>query len=353
MHEDLIGYLLGALEPEEMQRVTEALRQDPKLRAELERLRLTLKPLDEIDDIFEPPGDLLGRTMANLPPLGETADKVPVGQESDADAFGSAGPNFAGPTPANSDRQRNYAAPVDASDVHWRLADILGMCAAVAVLAGLVLPSILRQRAAARVVACQTQLRDAGTALVEYLMRSDDGRFPALDEDGPLSFSGRYAVTLADAGLISRAHPMWCPSLDVPEDWGDSPIPTRQQVLNAQPIMLTKYQRSAGGHYAYSLGIFERGHYTAPRFQGRSGFAILADAPLQSLDGWTTGHEGKGFNILFEDGHIRFVAETSMGELGDHPFLNRSGEIEAGLDPDDASLAPSQVPPFLPIRYRR
>lgn len=346
MHEDLIGYLLGALEPGVMERVTEALRQDPKLRAELEKLRLTLKPLDEIDEIYEPPGDLLDRTMANLPPL------KPTGQGSDStadktlqpvlDSASSAAGHLAGISPVR---------PL-ANDQHWRIADIFGMCGAVAVLAGLVLPSILRQRAAARVVACQDQLRDAGTALVEYLMRSEDGRFPALERDGPLSFSGRYATTLADAGLIPRAHPMWCPSLDVPEDWGDQPIPTRQQLLNAKPAVLTRYQRIAGGHYAYSLGIFERGRYTAPRFQGRAGFAILADAPLQTLAGWTTAHEGKGFNILFEDGHIQFLAESEMWQRGDHPFLNRSGEMEAGLDPDDASLAPSQIPPFS-VQYRR
>ena len=47
MYEDLLGYLLGALEPHEMRRVAELLRHDPQARAELERLESALRPLEE------------------------------------------------------------------------------------------------------------------------------------------------------------------------------------------------------------------------------------------------------------------------------------------------------------------
>lgn len=354
MQEDLIGYLLGALEPDEMQRITDALRNDPALRAELERLQRMMKPLDQLDDIYEPPGDLVSWTMDNLPPLPPIPSTSDVGQEVTGSDLGLSGLGASANAGAGSVKPPSLR-PVSAlaTDQGWRVADIAGMCAAVIVLAGLVLPGILRQRAAARVVACQDQLRNAGTALVQYLTRSIDGRFPGLEEEGPLSFSGMYAVELSDAGLIARDRPLWCSSLDQPQEWLGQPIPSRQKILQASPVELIRYQRGAGGHYAYSLGIFERGRYTAPRFQGRSGFAILADAPQQTLNGWTTAHEGKGFNILFEDGHVQFVVESEMWLQGDHPFLNRSGEMEAGLDPDDAALAPSQTPPFLPVGYRR
>ena len=46
MREDLLGYLLNALDEAERQRVFEALQKDPQLRQELETLRRDLRPLD-------------------------------------------------------------------------------------------------------------------------------------------------------------------------------------------------------------------------------------------------------------------------------------------------------------------
>jgi hypothetical protein len=342
MRHDLIGYLMGALEPEEMERVTEALRQSPQLREELEQIRRSLEPLDDLEEIIEPPSDLLARTMAAIPMQGSASgDSDSVDRQHEADS------------PTSRTPQQVMSAGSFVHNHQWRLADVFGMAIAVVVLAGLVLPGIVRERAAARVAACQSQLREAGVALVEYLVHSDDQRFPGLMEEGPESFAGMYAIWLGEAGLSPRKHPLWCPSLDIPVDWVERSVPTRVEIQNATPIELANFQKNVGGHYAYSLGILERGRYRAPKFQGRSGFAILADAPLRTMDGWSTAHEGRGFNILFEDGHIEFLAEFETWKLGDHPFLNRSGVIEAGLDPNDASLGPSDAPPFLPHRIER
>ena len=328
MREDLIGYLLGALEPDEMQRITDLLKRDPELRQELETVRLSLEPLDEIHDLHQPPKDLLARTLAGIPAGPPTVDDESLVR-----------------LPAM--RMTNAVA----SDRSWRFTDLLGMSIAVGILAGLILPGIMRVRAEARTVACQTQLRQAGTSFIEYLMSSEDRRFPELKLNGPEAFSGMYAVVLNEAGLLSGGRPMWCPSLDVPTDWVGRKLPTRQQLSEASEVNLVNYQQNSGGHYAYTLGILDRGFYQAPRFEGRTRFAILADVPMLGLGGLTMGHEGRGFNILFEDGHVEFIHDIDRLGIGDHPFLNHSGDVEAGLDPNDATLAPSRTPPFLPIRY--
>jgi prepilin-type processing-associated H-X9-DG protein len=374
MREDLIGYLLGALDPDEMERVTEALRNDPALRDELEQLRRMLEPLDQANEIFEPPGDLIDRTMASIPP-GVCSDpdldgvqsgmpnvpaaNLPVessAESGDQSSDGGGWDSDAASRPKDSG-QRTEATVVLSGvapiDQHWRFFDFVGLAMAAMVLAGLVLPEILRQRAAARAVVCQSQLRQAGTALVEYLIRASDRRFPKLQTVGPEAFAGMYAVQLNDAGLIPGGRPMWCPSLDRPAPEFLRAIPSRQEIHRAAPAQLARLQRIAGGHYAYTLGIFEQGQYRAPRFEGRPGFAILADAPLRTVDRWRTPHDNRGFNILFEDGHVQFVADFETSQILDHPFLNRSGEVEAGLDPNDASLAPSATPPFMPIRRGR
>ena len=43
----LLGYLLGALDPEEMQRVANWLREDPEAREQLAELERMIRPLEE------------------------------------------------------------------------------------------------------------------------------------------------------------------------------------------------------------------------------------------------------------------------------------------------------------------
>ncbi|MCP4445077.1 MAG: hypothetical protein GY811_06995, partial [Myxococcales bacterium] len=70
MHEDLIGYLLGALEPHEMRRVAQWLEEDPEARQELEAIERSLRPLEEAYEPPEPPPqDLVAKTLAALPPM--------------------------------------------------------------------------------------------------------------------------------------------------------------------------------------------------------------------------------------------------------------------------------------------
>ncbi len=357
MREDLLGYLLGALEPGEMERISRALRADPVLRAELSRLQESLRPLDDANDLYEPPADLIDRTMAGLS-TGNRESETPQPPTGEQQADEAAGPKWvsprrAGRRPVRLSTPRRLRAGDDGRLAGWRLTDMVATAVAGIVIAGLVLPSILRERSGARQQLCQSQLREMGIALISYATRRADQRFPELATEGPESFSGYHAIELAAAGLLpSMPTPRWCPSLDVPPEWVGKRLPTREELRRAGGMQLIQYQKMSGGHYAYSLGILENDRYVAPRFLGRSHFAILADAPLQSLDGWVMAHEGRGGNILYEDGHVAFFSNWNEGVQGDHPFLNRVGQLEHGLDPDDAALAGSQYPPFLPARSR-
>jgi len=58
-------------------------------------------------------------------------------------------------------------------------------------------------------------------------------------------------------------------------------------------------------------------------------------------------HGGNGINVLFEDGRVQFVTLSAIDELPDHPLLNHRGLREAGVNIDDASLAPSWSAPFI------
>ncbi len=78
MHEDLLGYLLGALEPHEMRRVAQWLRDDPVAREQLAEIEQSLRPLEEnYEPVEPPPADLVARTLANLPPLPSPTNPGP------------------------------------------------------------------------------------------------------------------------------------------------------------------------------------------------------------------------------------------------------------------------------------
>lgn len=333
MREDLLGYLLGALEPEEMQRVGRAVRDNPALAAELDRLQAALRPLEQAEEFADPPPDLVSRTLGAI-------DRYEAEHETQRGASVTAGNRLRGGRPLGT------AAGIAPTAGQLRLADCLATAVAALIMAGLVLPSVLRGRSFARQESCQNLLREMGVSVVQYALRDQDGRIPQVPLEGRQSFAGNYALLLNEQGLMPRSSFLWCPSRDVPEEWYGRPIPDVEELHSADPQQLESIHQVAGGHYAYSLGVHERGCFVAPRYQGRSAFAILADAPTELLTGWATAHEGRGVNLLFEDGRVQFVAHRAMDALFDHPFLNRKGDVEAGLDPHDATLGSSWRPPF-------
>ena len=354
MHEDLLGFLLGALEPHEMRRVAELLRTDPLARAELARIEKSLRPLEESNEPVEPPPvDLVARTMAALPSL-PTEDEL---LESE-----SSSPTLA---PMHSGIE-----PRSDSGLSWM--DWVSGSVAAAVLLGLLLPALAQGRFESRKIACSDQLRRLGIDFTRFVTRNQQARLPEVSQQGPEAFAGVYAVRLHEQGLLEDPSIRWCPSLELPEFLdlesseqssaetqliGLNELVTSDQLHRVSAPQLKQLQRWLGGHYAYSLGVIEQDRYSSPRFEARSSFAVMSDAPMATiLDGVIrsdqVGHGGIGINVLFEDGRVQFMQLRSLDSLPDHPLLNHEGKAEAGVNVDDASLAPSWRGPFLNVRQR-
>jgi prepilin-type processing-associated H-X9-DG protein len=121
------------------------------------------------------------------------------------------------------------------------------------------------------------------------------------------------------------------------------------QLRTFDPPRLELCRSEAGGDYAYCLGLVDDdGKIVPPRCEGRTNFAVLADAPLiQNGREVFIAHDGQGMNIFFEDGHVAFVVpECWQDEIGDNPFCNIKQAREAGLHSRDASLGPSHFRPL-------
>ena len=319
--EHLLGYLLGALDESEREDVERQLTMHPDWQRELQSLMTGLEPLAESYRDLDPPHGLADRTCALIAERCEQARVAPAQR-------------FRQPPVRYAMRRAN----------RWTMADVVvvaGICLAAAFL---FFPAVAQSRYQSRLMACQNNLRHLGISLVDYSEKKGAGYFPEIPTNGHRAVAGIYAPMLIDAGYLTDPNRVICPGSLLGRNRGQWQLPTLRDIDQATGPTLLVLQQSAGGAYGYSLGVVVDGKHRAPKNQGRTHFALMSDAPtFWTMDHHTSNHEGHGQNILYEDGHVEFVTKYV---LLDHPFENRRGSMEAGMDANDAVIAPSQTPPF-------
>lgn len=322
MREDLVGYLLGALDTVERRRIEQSLAASPELCQQLEQIRQCLEPLETLKDEQVPPPGLAERVCDSI--ARHDLDNQPV--------------------PRLLEQARHQSCEAVAS---WSVADAL-VVALVAVTAfTLFVPALINSRYQARKLACQENLRTLGVDLITFSDRQGDRRFPYVPLSGPRAFAGIFAPTLLDSQMLSSHDSrLICPGSALAEHQGGWYVPSLRQVDAAQGRQVAALRDQAGGSYAYCIGYFDKDSYQVNRNLGRSRFAILADAPSVHLRGRVSAnHGGRGQNICYEDGHVAFVTDPHVGG-GDDPLRNRLGFAEAGVDRDDAVILRSEMQPL-------
>lgn len=349
--DQLISYLLGDASSELRASIEERLAQDIELVQRLSSFRNALGMVDSVHGVFEPPCDLFEATLDRIDALdSEGLERNPSGQDTNESLEVHATSNDNAVAPANSGM----------SPAKWRgknrvsFRDSVALTLSLSLLFCLALPALVRARFESRKAQCADNLRMTGEGLFTYATNDPQGRFPAVDLRGSDSFAGVYAVKLQSTGIPVDPTQLQCASLagsvyDEATPVLDA-IPTLQDLRLADVEQIAFLQNVVGGNYAYNLGVVENQLVVAPRYEGRSYFAILADSPV--IEGNTAkyvAHDGVGANTLFEDGRVVFIAAPrfilSNSSL-DHPFRNLDGLHAVGLTPQDASLAPSNHAPL-------
>jgi len=316
LREQLLGYLLDALDDDERQQIEKQLEDDPSLIDELQTLRISLEPLTENYEDFEPPAGLARRACSR------------VDQRRQMEPVGLAGGSL------NTGMSGSFASRSRIS-----VADVVVTSGIVLAAVLIFFPAIANSRYMSRVAHCQENLRQMGVALVNYSDKLGGGFFPAVASQGNRAFAGVYAPTLIETGYLNNANNIICPSSPLAERRTTFRVPTLEEIDNATPQQIIIIHQSTSDIYGYTLGVMAQGNHVAPRNQGRTNFGLMADSP--------SDHAGRGRNILFEDGHLRYI-ESNASSLAwiDNPFQNRHGVVEAGVDEDDSVIAPSRTPPF-------
>ncbi|MDA0659245.1 MAG: hypothetical protein O2931_01925 [Planctomycetota bacterium] len=392
MRDELIGYLLGALDEDLRVQVEQRLRSDANLRADMETLRRGLQVLQgprwqDPSEFDRPASDSCGadrirddisveqilrterdplapHAMWVEPPVGlaERAcdfvfSKAPGGTSvigepaSQTPAQGGLGNNDLG----NSDLGRRFRSGPEPAvgSFSWSVADafvVAGVCITAALLFA---PALITSRISAQRQLCASRLRDLGEAFALYSAQHQD-ELPVIPTSGPRGFAGIYAPVLRDAGLLSDPNWIICPeSHAVDSTRVHNLAPTLSQIDRGTANDLD-WCRAAGGSYAYALPYLDQhGQRVSRKNLRQSNFAILGDivttpsapgAPaIQVLPATAGRHGGRGANVLFQDGGVRYQHQLRIGN--DDLFRSNRGLVEVGQSIDDQVLAPSQFQP--------
>jgi hypothetical protein len=314
---DLIGYLLDALDGDDREALEARLASDPKLQQSMQKLRQALYPLRADSDHLAPPLGLAERTIRYVERRGAAAKprvEPPVGRTT------------------------------------WRWVDLAVAATVLFVASMLFFPSVMKGRFEQQVAYCSENLRQLGTGLWQY-SENHDGYFPYVPAQGNYAAAGIFGPTLHRAGLLPEVQTLLCPSS--PQAKADTALVSLEKLDKAQGPQLAQLRNQMGGSYGYALGYEKDGRYYGNKNRSRARFALLADSP-SSKDGarYSLNHDGRGQNVLYEDGHVQFQRTATASGCQDDIFHNDLGIIGAGQHVNDAVVAPSGARPVRLIHLR-
>ena len=327
MREDLIGHLLGAIEPSESKAIEKALADPhggPMLRQDLDRLRMALEPLAGDRDVLPPPAGLAGRTMRFI-----------VEQEAAAKASANR------PLPMPRGLTTEDSPPSGRGARAW--VDRAIMAASALAACVLVAPLLLDSIAQSRARRAERNLLKTSGALQGY---ADAHRvFPTPPSSGPLSRAGLYAPTLvSEQRLVADDGTLICPDTALSKS-GTFRVPTLEE-LNAAvgTPQFEKMVRTMGGDYGYTLGHRDASGGLQPNLdRRRTHHPLMADAPNEGGER-SSNHPDGIHHVLFEDGHVKRLAPGDL-HGDDHLFKNHDGKVAAGIDEEDAVIGDSEDQP--------
>ncbi len=322
--EDLLGYVLGALDAQEQRDVQQLIDDNPELEEQLLEIKSALVPLDCIETSGPRPG-LARRTC-------ETVASYPLDQLAGEELPTLSRTTLSRPTAGNEDPKASLSSSEKTEGRNlfhfsgWSIPDFAVTAAALAILAGILFPTVSHVRYNSRLLACQNNLTQVGNALIRF-SEMNCGCFVEIPRSGPLSASGSFAPILKDCGLIEDDNLFACAGVA-----SDTPvhIPTVEMIVNADHDQLARFHQILCGHFGYTMGHCEDRRYCPPKNYSRSNVVLIADQP--SLNGRiSTNHAGCGQNCYFEDGHVAFIKGDCIGE--DAIFVNDHNLVAPAFAP--------------------
>lgn len=320
MDENLLGYLLKSLEPDEQRAVEAHLEGHQASRAKLELLERAVAPLAADAEQAEPPADLVVGTLARIAehkckPL-PAAPRVPVSQYS----------------PSGRPRVRR--------------ADLLAAAVLLVIVGGLSLPALMRAYEKRDRIACENNLKTVWSALQEYSDRTPDHAFPKVEAQGPQSVAGVFVPVLRESGTLAPAMLVSCPAIAPPAGAASISLADLKAAYLRDEDEFDRLSRDVAGGYAYSLGYRNGDNLVGLCANDPGTLPIVADLPAGL--GNSANHGGSGQNVLYIGGNVRWCVNRTVGEAGDDIYVNKHNVLGAGEDRSDTVLGPGDAHPTAP-----
>ena len=328
--EQLLGYLLDALEDDERQQLQQELANDPYLRQQLKTLRAALQPMEPTREPVEPPPGLARRTCRLVA----------------AHAAGPEGPEDPRPAPAGRLHAMRSDASLDGESSRFSWIDVVAAASILVAASLLIFPALVSSRAQARVTQCASNLHGIYQGLAHY---SDafGGLLPSAPPEDRLGVGGGFAAMLHSTGYLNDPRALLCPGSAMAElPVFIVPAPAQIQAM-PEGEQLNEALASLGGSYSMSLGYEEDNSFRGLRNMGRSDFALVSDVPASGSPSFESHNHSGGQNVLFEGGNIRYVSVPVSNVGRDHFYLNAAGQIGPGLNQHDSVIPPAGRVPLV------
>jgi hypothetical protein len=324
MRNELLGYLLKALDVEDQGRIEAELAKNHQLRGDIDVLRRSLEPLGWDNGHLDPPAGLARRTVEVVVFREALHPEVPMA------------------TAAAVSRLQPVWTEAPAPTRRWRMVDVTVAAGIFVAALSVVIPAIVQSRANAQRVACTNKLHDNYAALTTYADRHNGVLPVAKLSDGYEGKAGIYAPRLTEAGYLRDPSAVVCPGSPLADE--DFEVPSIAKLKAARGAELQKLVSLMGGTYAFGLGYRQNGQYRPLIKLARDHYALMADLPGEK--GSPIGHHGGcGRNVLFESGAIRYLTTCKMSGSRDDIYTNDDGEQDAGKGRDDSVLVGSDKSP--------
>lgn len=319
MREQLVGYVLGALDDDERRDVEAVLAAErgAALRRDLERVRLAVAPLAHDRAIETAPAGLAARTLAFVAAHDTGQVRGVIRPLSPA---------------ADEPRPRGRV---------WLDRALMAATALAACV--LVLPLVRQAVDDARERRQERNLQHLSTALQGYA--ESHGFFPTPPGEGPLSRAGLFAPTLvSEERLLADDGTLIVPGSPLSKRRGYR-VPTLAELEAA--VGTPRFEElvpDMSGDYGYTLGHRDAAGVLQPNLNRRRfDHPLVADDPDHTNEK-TDNHPEGILHVLFEDGRVARL-KPDDAHRGDHLFRNHEGEVAAGVDVDDAVIGDPEDKP--------
>lgn len=351
--EDLIGYVLGALDASEEQAISSALKQDLTLR---ERLAEVEEKLSNLPDRFveiDPPESLLDKTLNTISIVDAT-----LGSQEASESINKTTEPVRRPARLTPDSE----ASVKKSN--WSLIDLVVSCSVCLVFAAILLPSIASSRFQSDMLFCQNNLRTIGYNLAR-IADSYDGKLEVVRNNDQIDV-GQYVKMMMDAELVAESSAMICPSDPLKEQtqsqyeaawYRPASHLTNENVELVTPEMELASSPTGQSHPS-NLQYYPCGSYSfaVPARKKDSNQLVkmsvpcstdqvlAGDAPCSDRPGFQSlNHGSKGQNVLYGDLSVSYINDSAYLPSGDHIYLNNQGEVQPGFSLKDNLLATGTI----------